>query len=102
MGSLIITIFLLLIIPLEASAREVGCIKGDCLNGKGQFNFSAGDSYSGEWKDDKMHGQGTYTFADGRKYVGELEDDKLCGPLTFAPPEIRRTASPCGRAPGVR
>ena len=34
------------------------CIKGDCTNGNGTFNYKNGKKYIGEWKNGKREGQG--------------------------------------------
>ena len=50
-----------------------GCIKGNCINGKGTFKWPNGDQYNGEWKNEKPHGLGTFKWVDGTKYIGDWE-----------------------------
>ncbi len=45
----------------------------------GEYTYSSGTKYVGEFKDDKFNGQGTLTLPDGTKYVGEFKDDKFNG-----------------------
>jgi hypothetical protein len=32
--------------------------------------------YKGDWRNNKMDGKGEFTWSDGRKYVGDYVDDK--------------------------
>ena len=78
---IILTILLLVQFSFNLSAE---CIKGDCVNGQGTYNFASGDQYIGEWKDDKLHGQGTYTWKEeGDQYIGEFKDGKKHGQGTY-------------------
>ena len=49
----------------------------------GQYIYSDGDKYVGEFIDNKKYGQGTYTFNNGNKYVGQFKNDKYEGHGTF-------------------
>ena len=68
------------------TALKTGCIKGNCINGKGTFKWPNGDQYNGEWKNEKPHGLGTFKWVDGTKYIGDwkfgLEDGQ--GTVTWA------------------
>jgi len=55
------------------------CIKGDCNNGQGTWEFKSGDKYIGEHKNGRANGQGTYIFTNGDKYVGGHKDDQRHG-----------------------
>ena len=61
------------------------CVEGDCVNGKGTFEFTDGDKYVGEFKDGKENGQGTKTYSYGSVYVGEFKDgwENGQGTLTY-------------------
>jgi hypothetical protein len=64
------------------------CIEGNCVNGRGTFNYDNGDQYSGENKDNKKHGKGIFTFGPksewaGDQYIGEHEDNKRHGQGTY-------------------
>jgi len=65
--------------PSDISVRWDNCF--------GNFNYTNGDKYVGEWKDDKQHGQGTYTFGPGEfygdVYVGEYKDGMYHGQGTY-------------------
>ena len=39
-------------------------------HGNGQFRFTNGDVYDGEFKNNKYHGKGKFTFANGEIYKG--------------------------------
>ena len=45
-------------------------------NGFGEYEFSDGTSYKGEWKDGNMHGKGTQNYPDGSRYIGNFKEDK--------------------------
>ena len=68
------------------TALKTGCIKGNCINGKGTFKWPNGDQYNGEWKNEKPHGLGTFKWVDGTKYIGDwkfgLQDGQ--GTVTWA------------------
>ena len=55
------------------TALKTGCIKGNCVNGKGTFIWSNGDKYNGDWKNQKPHGLGTFKWVNGTKYIGDWE-----------------------------
>ncbi len=55
------------------TALKTGCIKGNCVNGKGTFIWSNGDKYNGNWKNQKPHGLGTFKWVNGTKYIGDWE-----------------------------
>jgi len=55
------------------TALKTGCIKGNCINGKGTFKWPNGDQYNGEWKNEKPHGLGTFKWVNGTKYIGDWE-----------------------------
>ena len=55
------------------TALKTGCIKGNCVNGKGTFIWPNGDKYNGNWKNQKPHGLGTFKWVNGTKYIGDWE-----------------------------
>ena len=55
------------------TALKTGCIKGNCINGKGTFIWPNGDKYNGNWKNQKPHGLGTFIWVNGTKYIGDWE-----------------------------
>ena len=61
---------------LDSNAQ---CIKGNCHNGNGTYQFANGDKYFGQWKEGKMHGTGKYEFANGDRYNGDFHDNKRDG-----------------------
>jgi len=63
--------------------KYVGEYKDDKRNGQGTNIFPSGDKHVGEYKDGKRNGQGVYAFSSGEKYMGEFKDDKYNGQGTF-------------------
>ena len=86
---------LLVIISISAGAQEpkTGCVYGNCVKGEGEYVYSNGYSYKGNfvnglregrgmlkaadggwydgmWAADEFEGQGTYQWPDGTKYSG--------------------------------
>ena len=51
----------------------------DLFHGHGEYTFTAGDRYVGQWKDGARHGYGQFHFAAGGYYVGEWRDGKEHG-----------------------
>jgi hypothetical protein len=51
---------------------KVGCIQGDCTDGKGTYIFKEGVAkYVGDFKEGQPHGFGICTYANGDRYKGE-------------------------------
>ena len=40
------------------------------MDGYGEFTWSDGKKYKGEYLDDKKHGDGVFTWPDGKNYTG--------------------------------
>lgn len=55
------------------------CIKGDCENGYGEYKYSGGNVYKGNFKDQLRNGYGEFKWADGSVYKGNFKDDKFNG-----------------------
>ncbi|QKZ11373.1 M48 family metalloprotease [Spirosoma sp. KUDC1026] len=57
-------------------AATVGCISGDCEDGKGIFVYPTRERYVGEFEEGDKHGEGTEYYADGKlKYKGNFRDN---------------------------
>jgi len=52
-------------------------------NGQGTVTFKEGAKHVGEFKDDKANGRGTLTYPNGDQYVGEFKDGYFNGQGTF-------------------
>jgi hypothetical protein len=51
---------------------KIGCVEGDCKNGKGTFIYKEGVAkYTGDFKDGQPHGVGHCLYANGDQYTGE-------------------------------
>jgi len=57
-------------------------------NGQGTVTFKEGAKHVGEFKDDKANGQGTLTYPNGDQYVGEFRDGLFTGQGTLISPTI--------------
>ncbi len=61
------------------STAQAGCIKGDCANGDGTYNFKNGATYIGNFYNKFPHGKGTAKYANGERYEGEWSEGELNG-----------------------
>ena len=87
MRKLILIIFISLIWNSSAFAR---CIGGNCVNGKGTWEWPNGNKYVGEFKDSKLNGEGIYTSLKGYKYVGQWKNGKMEGQGTGTFPDGKK------------
>ncbi len=63
---------------------KVGCIQGDCAEGKGTYIFKEGSAkYVGDFKSGQPHGFGICTYANGDRYRGEWADGAFMGKGTL-------------------
>ncbi|MBC3784929.1 hypothetical protein FHK02_1370 [Spirosoma sp. LMG 31448] len=59
-----------------AGLSRVGCVSGDCTDGKGIFVYPTRERYAGEFEEGDKHGEGTEYYADGKlKYKGNFRDN---------------------------
>ena len=62
----------------SASPRTatVGCVSGDCEDGRGMFVYPTHERYVGEFEEGDKHGEGMEYYADGKlKYKGNFRDN---------------------------
>ncbi len=59
----------------DEKAAVAGCVKGDCYNGYGVYNYANGNRYEGNFKDGSPDGKGILSFANGSKYLGHWEQN---------------------------
>ena len=79
------------IIDLEAKAKAgsfIGCLRGNCQNGKGTYYLKTGGKYVGSFIDGKRTGKGVTTWAKngkfkGDKYVGSYINGQFAGQGTY-------------------
>lgn len=65
---------LLAILILSVLQLDAQCIKGNCKNGKGTYQYDSGARYVGSFKSGKIHGEGTLFFSNGNKYFGSWKN----------------------------
>ena len=62
--------------PAAPKAGMVGCVSGDCADGKGVFVYPTRERYVGEFEEGDKHGEGVEYYADGKlKYKGNFRDN---------------------------
>lgn len=61
------------------AAPKVGCQKGDCQNGRGQYIFRDGARYEGDFRLGVPSGVGVVTYTNGEKYEGEMFEGEFNG-----------------------
>ncbi len=71
--------FLFLAISLHTYSQ----CSGDCKNGYGEYKWSDGDRYEGEWKEGKFHGKGKYFYSNGATFSGTYLQGKKHGEGIF-------------------
>ncbi len=54
-----------------AEDKQIGCISGDCRNGKGIYIYPSGAIYIGDFQGGEVHGYGVCHYADGSSYQGQ-------------------------------
>lgn len=60
----------------KISTELLGCIGGNCVNGRGVYVHESGEKYDGNWAEGKRNGYGVHFYANGElKYEGMFEDD---------------------------
>lgn len=103
---------LVFIITFSSISFGQGCLKGDCENGQGVYQYSdntvyfggfvkglangfgtcyypSGQKYVGEWKNHTFHGEGTFNDGNGTIVTGEWTDGKLTRKNT--PSQVQNT-----------
>ncbi len=59
--------------------NSIGCVSGDCENGKGIYILKNGEKYEGYMQNGVRSGKGTYYFNSGERYKGYWKDNKRNG-----------------------
>jgi len=62
--------------PAAPVRMAVGCVSGDCADGKGVFVYPTRERYVGEFEEGDKHGEGAEYYPDGKlKYRGNFRDN---------------------------
>jgi len=56
-----------------------GPIEGDCMSGKGQFNWYDGKKYVGEFSQGNLDGQGKMEYPGGQLVLGNWKNGENIG-----------------------
>ncbi|MEM7187373.1 MAG: hypothetical protein AAF466_12005 [Bacteroidota bacterium] len=62
---------------VNTASGSSGCVRGDCQNGWGKYEYGEDGHYDGFWRNGKRHGYGLYKWKDGSKYIGNWRDDTM-------------------------
>ncbi len=65
---------LMALLLLSISQLGAQCVKGNCNNGTGTYQYDSGARYVGEFRNGKIHGEGTLFFSNGNKYFGSWQN----------------------------
>ncbi len=57
--------------------------EGGPITGHGEFFYSCGDHYIGDFVDGNFHGHGKYTFANGQYYIGGFSANKFSDGILY-------------------
>ncbi|MDR2474377.1 MAG: hypothetical protein LBD45_00830, partial [Bacteroidales bacterium] len=77
---LILSLLFGMSLTLFSQERLTGkCIKGDCQNGDGSFQFDNGDKYTGAYRNGQRNGEGTYIYKSGDRYTGTWSNNQMNG-----------------------
>ncbi len=58
---------------------RIGCISGDCQNGKGIYVFKNGAQYEGDFVNKLPHGRGKAQYPNGERYDGDMAGGSFNG-----------------------
>ena len=65
---------LMALLLLSISQLGAQCVKGNCKNGTGTYQYDSGARYVGEFRNGKIHGEGTLFFSNGNKLRHTIND----------------------------
>ena len=65
-------------LSLVFAQEDTGVLSGDCVNGRGAYRWTNGNTYDGDWVEGKRHGKGTHTWASGT-YDGDWTEGEMHG-----------------------
>jgi len=78
MNKQLVLVLLIFSSVLNLSAQHE-CIKGNCIDGYGTYEFPGGARYIGDFRNGKMDGKGILTYPDGSKYIGNWKEQERAG-----------------------
>jgi hypothetical protein len=61
-----------------ASKKKIGCISGNCQNGRGKYIFKNA-VYEGDFINGKIHGEGKMIYSNGDIYIGQFSNAQRSG-----------------------
>jgi len=73
---------LLVLLLVGTASAEAQCLKGDCQNGQGTYDFGYA-TYTGQFKNGKPEGEGTMDYGGGESYRGRFENGQEHGAGTY-------------------
>jgi hypothetical protein len=78
-----------MIMDIASNSKPAGsisdCLSGDCVNGRGTYQYPSGNKYAGDFKDRKREGSGTFYFANGDQFTGTwYNNEKRNGTYSFS------------------
>lgn len=63
----------------ESKSKQIGCLSGDCVNGKGTYIYEDFTHYSGSFNNGLANGYGICYYADGDIYIGDWKNHTFHG-----------------------
>ncbi|MEL7020089.1 MAG: hypothetical protein AAGK47_00645, partial [Bacteroidota bacterium] len=58
----------------STTALLAQCVQGDCINGRGIYNYPSGAHYNGDFRNGEIHGVGVCYYSDGSNYRGNWKN----------------------------
>ena len=75
-----LSVFSFTVMSLESCPEDP---EAEWHNCEGSYQYSSGETYSGEWQNNLFHGRGIFLYENGDRYVGNFEKDVPHGEGTY-------------------